>query len=88
MLLPFKLPVSYDKDFAILDGNGQVLVPTILFKGDAFHYDKQRRVVHYIVELINNANSYFQTPVEEDGQTRLKYVRKDKPSLPIFAEQE
>ena len=60
----FDFPVKFTKDYDIRDCKGNVVIPCILFKSDAKHLDRQKRIGMEIERLINS----LCTVEEEDGK--------------------
>lgn len=70
----YALPVRATDSFEIVDANGVVLVPSIVYKGDIAHRVKQKQILLELEEAMNNRNGYYMVQV---GLVR-KFV-KDHP---------
>ena len=57
--MPFILPIRFTSDYEIVDANGRVIFPTILYRSDTYHIKQQKYSGEYVVSLINNSNGYF-----------------------------
>ena|SRR3990167_2294532 len=53
------LPLKFTREYEIVDAQGTIICPSITYKGDKYHLEKQKKAGNFIVETINNKFGYF-----------------------------
>ena len=72
-MIPISRPVQVSRDAEILDAKGNVVCPTMLWRSDKAHLERQMEICKFVAECIN----VFDEREPED-------IRSDKPAFVRF----